>query len=340
MLHADGPRASTTRDRRALLRTALAVGVIGLLAGTLTADEERSNSIGRTDLLRIATGEPDGFYAAFGRLLATECTKGAVPLSCRCVFTEASVANVELLRTGQAELAITLAHTAAAAMAGAVPFRGRQSLRALGRVYENYLQLAVCADSDIQTLPELAGRTLSLGAPESGGAALGEQLLRAAGLVPGDDLRVRRLLMPDAAHALRQGTIDALLVAGGVPLPLLTELEVQPGFRLLPLADFLPQLRASRATGSEWLDAVTVPESAYRGSAAVTTIGVANLLLCRPDLPDDVASTLTKLLVLRADHLVPAESVGAQFLDAPSLVTTGAVPLHPGAVAAYRKLHG
>ncbi|MFH9008972.1 TAXI family TRAP transporter solute-binding subunit [Streptomyces afghaniensis] len=324
--------------RRPLLRLGLAALSTAALS-SLTGDERRSDT-GPAGVLRIASGEPSGFYAAFCRLLAAECAKASPPLACRPVFTEASVANLGLLGNGHAELALALAHTAGAAMAGEEPFSGRTPLRALGRVYENYLQLAVRADSGIRSLPELAGRTISLGAPESGGATLGKQLLRAADLTLGKDVRVRHLLMPEAARALRSGTIDALLVAGGVPLPLLSGLDTQPGFRLLPLAHLLPALRALGGPDDDWLEEVTVPSNAYRGTAGVATIGVTNLLLCRPDLPDAVAAAVTRILVLRADRLVPEESVGTQFLDAPSLIATGTVPLHPGAMAAYREVHG
>ncbi|MFG3157842.1 TAXI family TRAP transporter solute-binding subunit [Streptomyces sp. NPDC048219] len=325
--------------RRPVLRLGLAAVSTGALS-TLTGDGRHAGP-GLAGVLRIASGEPSGFYAAFCRLLAAECAKVSPPLACRPVFTQASVANLELLGDGRAELALALAHTAGAAMAGDAPFCGRTPLRALGRVYENYLQLAVRADSPVRSLPELAGRTISLGAPESGGASLGGQLLRAAGLIPGKDIRIRHLLMPEAARALRGGTIDALLVAGGVPLPLLSDLGTRPGFRLLPLAPLLPALRSlGGQDDDDWLEEVTVPPNAYCGTAGVATIGVANLLLCRPDLPDAVAAAVTRILVLRSDRLVPRESVGTQFLDAPSLIATGTVPLHPGAVTAYREVHG
>ncbi|MEV8545082.1 hypothetical protein [Streptomyces sp. NPDC051572] len=62
--------------------------------------------------------------------------------------------------------------------------------------------------------------------------------------------------------------------------------------------------------------------------------------MCRPELPRGVAETLTRLLVLRATALVPHDAVGTRFLDVRSLIGTGAAPLHPGAIAAYRALHG
>lgn len=104
-----------------------------------------------------------------------------------------------------------------------------------------------------------------------------------------------------------------------------------------PLAGLLPPVRENGGAGVE---AVTVPAGVYEGTAEVATIGAANLLLCRPDLSAPLAAALTHVLVRRATRLVPASALGTQFLDVRSLIGTGEVPLHAGAVAAYRELHG
>lgn len=83
-----------------------------------------------------------------------------------------------------------------------------------------------------------------------------------------------------------------------------------------------------------------MPQGAYRGAGGIATIGVSNLLVCRPDLSPAVADALTRLLIQRAGALVPEDVAGTQFLDVRSLIGTGRVPLHPGAVRAYRSLHG
>lgn len=325
--------------RRSVLRAAVGTACTGLLAGVAAADARYADR-GPQGRLRIATGESGNFYAAFGQLLADQVRAVYPGLSCEVINSEASVANVRLLQTGRAEVALALADIAWAAYGGSAPFGRRVPLRAIGRVYENYLQLAVHAEAPIRTVADLAERTVSLGAPASGGAVLGDRLLRAAGLTPGADVQVRHLLLPQAARAMREGAIDALLVSGGLPLPTLSGLDTRRGIRLLPLADLLPRLRAGTQGPGPGLEAVTVPAGAYRGSPEVTTIGVANLLLCRPDLPVPVAAALTDVLVRRATHLVPTTALGTQFLDVRSLISTGVVPLHPGAVVAYRELHG
>ncbi|MFC8242003.1 TAXI family TRAP transporter solute-binding subunit [Streptomyces chartreusis] len=325
--------------RRNVLRAAFGVACTGLLAAAGTADARHTDR-GPEGGLRIATGESGNLYAAFGRLLADQVRAAYPRLSCEVIHSEASVDNIRMLQARRADVALSLADIAWAAYDGSAPFGRPVPLRAIGRVYENYLQLAVRADGPIRTVADLAGHTVSLGAPASGGAVLGDRLLRAAGLTPGTDVQVRRLLLPQAVRAMRDGAIDALLVSGGLPLPALSGLGARRGIRLLPLASLLPRLRAGTEPSGPGLEAVTVPAGAYRGTPEVTTIGVANLLLCRPDLPSPVAAALTDVLVRRATHLVPTSALGTQFLDARSLISTGSVPLHPGAVVAYRELHG
>ncbi|HEY8980621.1 MAG TPA: TAXI family TRAP transporter solute-binding subunit [Streptomyces sp.] len=323
--------------RRTLLRAGLAAAGAGVLAAGGLRGDARQADRGPTGRLRIATGESDGFYTAFGKLLATQVTAVYPRLACEVVGSQGSVDNVRLLEAERADAALALADIAWSAHDGRGPFAGRVPLRAIGRVYENYAQLAVRAASPARSVADLAGRTVSVGAPGSGGAVLGDRLLRAAGLTPGVDVQVRHLLMPDAATAVRAGRVDALLVAGGVPAPVLAGLAAGPGIRLLPLAGLLPRVRREGGAGVE---AVTVPAGAYGEAAEVATIGVANLLLCRPDLPAPLAAALTHVLVLRAARLVPQAALGTQFLDVRSLISTGAVPLHAGAVGEYRELHG
>jgi TRAP-type uncharacterized transport system substrate-binding protein len=109
------------------------------------------------------------------------------------------------------------------------------------------------------------------------------------------------------------------------------------GVRLVPLGDLVDPMRARYGP---LYDFVRVPAGAYPGAAGVATIGVPNFLLCRPDLPAATAQALVGLLLADAHALVPDEAAGTQFLDGRSLIATGDIPLHRGAVEAYRRWHG
>ncbi|WP_020659407.1 TAXI family TRAP transporter solute-binding subunit [Amycolatopsis benzoatilytica] len=312
-----------TVTRRAALLGGLALALAG--CGDSYRGPERQ--------ITIASGEPGGFYLAFAEVLAAELTRAEPRLHCTALRTEASVENVERVRDGTADLGLALADIAQSALTGGSPFGKPVPLQAVGRVYENYLQLVVRAEDRLTDLRSLAGRPISVGASRSGAAQLGERVFA------GIDVPITALHLPlgDAVAALRDKRIDAFLWSGGIPTPALAELNRTTPLALIPLTSVLPQLR--KAYGPLY-EQVQVPAGAYRGVGSLPTIGVANLLVCSPALPTDVAAAVVRVLVGRAAELVPAQAVGTQFLDVRTLIGTQPVPLHPGAADTYRALHG
>ena len=72
----------------------------------------------------------------------------------------------------------------------------------------------------------------------------------------------------------------------------------------------------------------------------IRSLGVPDLLLCRQDIGVDLVAAVVDVLATDAPQLVPPYVRGLQYLDAPSMIQTGLIPLNPAAVGAYRKLHG
>ncbi|TCO53473.1 TAXI family TRAP transporter solute-binding subunit [Actinocrispum wychmicini] len=309
--------------RSLITRRSLLLSVPALVA--CGAGDDRS--------LTVAAGEEGGFYLAFAKLLADQVNQADVGLRCTAAATEASVENLGMLSTGKADLALVLADTALTAIAGGRPFTTPVPLLALGRVYENYMQLVVRKDGPVRTVADLAGRTVSFGAAGSGAALFGERLLAASGSRP----QVEHLPLADAVAALTARRIDALLWSGGLPTPALADLDSRIGILLVSLEDVTQKLRLAYGPVYE---SVLVPPGAYQQVRDIRTAGVANLLVCTPNLPDDVAGSVVSVLVKRAAQLVPQQAVGTQFLDPRTLIGTVGVPLHPGAAARYRQLHG
>lgn len=308
-------------DRRTAL--VLALGAAAGLAGCTTDDVQPP---GRP--MRVAAGEDGGFYVEFARLLAARLEPAGTVLE-----TGGSMRNISLIRAGKATLGLCLADVAEAAVIGRTPFSAPVPLRAIGRVYENYAQLVVTADSDIRTVADLAGRRVSLGAEGSGAAIFGGRLLSVTGV----SAQVEHNPLTVATKHLAAGRIDALLWSGGVPTPALARLDRGHRVRFVRLTEHLPALHAAYGTAYH---RVVIPARTYSNPRPVPTVGVPNLLLADPDLPDDAASAVARTLVEDAPRLVPSSALGTQYLELRSLIATGAVPLHPGAVSAYRSLRG
>ncbi|MFD5090194.1 TAXI family TRAP transporter solute-binding subunit [Amycolatopsis thailandensis] len=308
-------------------RTVLLAG-LATLAGCSTAGYQ-----GPDREIVIAAGESGGFYLAFAELLAQQLNRVEPRLRATAVATEASVENLRRLRDGRADLGLVLGDVAESAFSGADPFSVPMSFSAIGRVYENYHQLVVRADGGVRSLADLAGRPVAMGANGSGVAVFSTRLFARARI----PVHAKNLLLGEAINALMAHEVDALFWSGGIPTPALTELNRTTPITLLPLDAHLPALRAGYGPV---YDQVHVPAQAYQGVGELRTIGVANLLLAAPSLPDDAAAAVARVLAGHAADLVPAPAVGTQFLDVRTLIGTGKVPLHPGAASAYRALHG
>ncbi|GAA1381790.1 TAXI family TRAP transporter solute-binding subunit [Pseudonocardia kongjuensis] len=282
--------------------------------------------------LPFAAGEAGGFYAEFGTLLGAVSREAGHPLD--PVTTGGSRANLELVASGEAAVGLAMTDVVRDARAGVPPFDRPVEYLAIGRVYENYLQLAVRADSPFTGLPDLAGRPVSLGSTGSGSALAGARLVALSGVA----VQSLELPLTEATAALAEGRIDALLWSGGLPTPAADALAARLAIRLLPLAGYAGGLRD--VVGPGLYTATVVPPGVYGAAEPVLTIGVPNLLVATSALADDDAGAIARMLVEHAPRLMPGSALGTRYLDQPSLVDTGDVPLHPGAAAAYRDLHG
>lgn len=283
----------------------------------------------------IAGGENGGFYFEFATELSRALVADGIAGESRALRTEASVENLRLLGKGRAQLGLALADTADAERHSPT---AKSELRALGRVYQNYFHCIVHADSHITKLHDLAGARLGVGAAGSGTWVTGQRILAASGLSQGSNPpRQQKLGYVDGLAALKAGDIDAHFLFGGIPVAAISELASSAHLRLLDLSDVLVTLRAQFPG---LYDRVVVPKDTYPAIAEVETVGVANLLMCRTDLPDPVAAAVVRLLVDRAAELVPRHSAGIQFLTPETLIGTSTTPLHSAAAETYRDMHG
>ncbi|WP_029115907.1 TAXI family TRAP transporter solute-binding subunit [Mycobacterium sp. URHB0044] len=280
--------------------------------------------------VRLAAGQRGGLYIAFAALLAERIQARYSGIGVEVVPTEGSVDNLALLRAGDVDLGLALADVteqdrAAGAVGTAPP--------AVARVYENYLQVVVRDSAAVQRLSDLAGKRVSVGAAGSGAAATSQVLFDTAGLTG----RVQMFGYPlqESLSRLGDGTVDALVWSGGVPTPALAELDATVPLRMVDLGQ---QATLMARSGYPYL-ARRVPTVNYV-PPGLRSIGVPDLLLCRQDTASDVVAAVVDVLASEAPRLVPPYVRGLQYLDPPAMIQTGRVPLHSGAVGAYRKLHG
>ncbi|WP_367323300.1 TAXI family TRAP transporter solute-binding subunit [Streptomyces sp. HUAS ZL42] len=308
------------------------IALMAVLLAGCTGNDEPPRPSGE---ISVATGNPGGVYAEYGAGYADLIERRLPDVSARVLYTGGSVDNLRRLGTGEAQVALTLADSAADALAGRAPFKGRVPVMALAALYDNYLQLVVPADSPVRSVKELRGLRVSMGAKGSGTALQAERVLKAAGLSPGEDVSAERLDVREATAALAAGRIDAFLWSGGLPTAAITELRRTFPIRLVDLGDVVADL--TRSYGELYTE-TTVPAVVYGAQSAVTTVSLPNFLVVRRDMPDAEAYWLTRLLFEGQSQLIRAHPE-ARRLDRRTAIATHPLDLHPGAARWFRESH-
>lgn len=279
--------------------------------------------------LSIATGGTTGVYYVYGGGLAKLITGNLDNVEATASVTSASVENIKLLSTGQADIAFSLADTAADAVRGKESFRGPQPVRALARIYDNYTQLATTSGTDVTKVADLKGKRVGIGAPNSGTLVIAQRMLAAAGINPAQDIKAQQLGINESVQALKDGTIDAFFWSGGVPTAGIKDLaSSNPDVTLVDTTDLLPALTQKYGA---YYRAVTIEGSAYGLPGTVRTVGVANFLLVHQNMDDELAYQITKLMFEKKAELERVHPE-AKNLDRQVAQQVEPATLHPGAL--------
>jgi uncharacterized protein len=294
---------------------------------------------GSATFVSIATGGTGGVYYPYGGGLAKVLNETLPGIRATAEVTAASVDNLKLIRDGRADIAFALADTLADAVAGRGPFEGRPVPAAsLAVLYSNYTHIVTTTSTGIATVADLRGKSVSTGAPGSGTEVIALRVLRAAGLDPDRDLTRQGLGASESAGALKDGKVAAFFWSGGLPTAAVQDLAHTPGMtlRLIPSGDLVPALR--RDFGDLYFP-LEIRAGAYRGmDAAVSSVGVANVLVVNKSMPEQLAYDITRVLFEKKTELAAIHPEANQ-LSVARARTGSPAEYHPGALKYYRE-HG
>jgi TRAP transporter TAXI family solute receptor len=310
----------------------LALAGVALVTAAVLAACSPDDPPGGEGRLSIATGGSGGVYQVYGGALADLLTDELPDSPTTAETTSASVDNLLLVEQGDSDVAFTLADTAIDAVRGRPPFERPLKLRALAKIYLTYAHVVVPADSGIETIEDLKGKTLSVGAPNSGSEILGKRLLEVAGLDPDEDVSLTGLSVGESVAAMRDGTIDAFTWTGGVPTSAVTDLATTDEIRMVPLDRYLPEMR--ERFGEAYVEA-EFEEGDYKGISKTPTIGIPNLLMVSEDMPDDLAHDITQALFENKDRMAEITPLAKTLDPEEARKSIEPVPLHPGAERFY-----
>lgn len=200
--------------------------------------------------VRLATGPEGSAYAGFGQRYAQALAREGITV--QLIATEGSVANLQLLQSGDADVAFVrggsgaapVATNASAAASGAAAGNDpNESIQSLGALFYEPLWIFVRHKPAAPkapsvrapgTLAQLKGLRISVDQAGSGVPELMQRLLKASGLDAGD-VHLSELDAPAAAQALQAGQIDAVVLTSAPQSAVVQALLRMPGVAPLEL---------------------------------------------------------------------------------------------------------
>ena len=188
---------------------------------------------GASRSLRFVTGGESGTYYAFGSVIAQHATNNA-GVNVVGLVGNGSQANVQELVDGTADFAFCQSDVMAYAYNGTNLFESKvEGFSTVAALYMEQVQI-VTTNPAIKTVADLAGKSVSIGAPGSGVYFNAIDVLGAYGLTE-DDIKPTYQSFGDSADALKNGQIDAAFIVAGAPTTAVTDLATTKDTYLVSL---------------------------------------------------------------------------------------------------------
>lgn len=277
--------------------------------------------------MTMGTGGTSGTYYAFGGVLG-QYIKNNAGIDVVVVSTDGSKANIESIAAGDYQLGTVQSDVMSYAWSGTRSFESGKvdSFRVVAGLYAEAVQL-VTMDPTIQTVADLKGKSVSIGAPNSGVYFNAIDVLAAAGLTE-QDIKAQYQSFADSTDALKDGKIDAAFIVAGAPTAAITELCTTNDAFLVPIdGDIAGKLMAD----SPFYTAYTVPAGTYAGQDTdVQTVTVKATLIVSANADEEQVYNLTKAIFDNAAAIAAENGKGAE-LSVENATTGMTAPFHPGA---------
>ena len=278
--------------------------------------------------MTMGTGGPNGTYYGYGGVLA-QYIKNNAGINVTVVSTDGSKANIQGIDAGNYQLGTVQSDVMAYAWEGARSFESEgkiDSFRVVAGLYAESVQL-VTMDPEIKSVADLAGKSVSIGAPGSGVYFNAIDVLMAAGLTE-NDIKPQYQSFGDSADALKDGKIDAAFIVAGAPTPAITELCTTNEAYLVPIDG---QIADKLMAECPFYTTYTIPAGTYEGQTEdVTTVTVKATLIVSAGASEDEVYKLTAAIFDNIDAITAEHGKGAE-LSIENATSGMTAPFHAGA---------
>lgn len=289
----------------------------------------------KQQFISIATGGTAGTYYPLGGAIAKVFNDNVEGVTANAQSTGASVENIGLVQKGETEIAFIQSDITYYAYTGTENFEDKgkvENIRGMAMFYPEVIQIIANKDANINSVEDLKGKKVAIGAPGSGTEANARQILAAHGMTYEDLGKADYLSFGEAADQLKNKQVDAAFVTAGLPTAAVTEVGQTADIVVVPIDKAkIDELSEEYPFYTE----VTIPGGTYKNQDSdILTTAVMAMLVVPEELDEDLMYNLTKALFEHRDTIIETHDRGND-LKLETAILGMPIELHPGSKRYY-----
>ncbi|WP_108658911.1 TAXI family TRAP transporter solute-binding subunit [Acuticoccus kandeliae] len=295
----------------------------------------------------LATASTGGTYYPVGVALATVVKVKLQPtegINMSAINSAGSGENVALMRNGEAQFGILQGLYGAYAAKGIGPLESmgpQDNLRSVSMLWPNVEHFVVRSDyvdsGTIMDMEKLKGRTVSMGAQNSGTLGSNRTILNNLGMNMDEDFDLAYMGYGPSADALQNGQIDGMSTPAGAPVSAVSSAFANMGDQITLLGFTDEQIKAANGEFDELWTAYKIPAGMYPSvDKDIVTIAQPNFLAVDASVSEDDVYKITKTIF---ENLPFLQSIhpATNTMSLETAIAGLPLKLHPGALRYFEE---
>lgn len=311
-------------------------------SGDAPASEAPANDApAKKQFVTIVTGSTGGTYYPVGTIFSTLWNEklGDTGVMASVQSSGGSVENLNMLKSGEAQLGIAMANLTLFAHNGEGKFEGNQfeDVRFITALWPDVTQFVVTENSGINSLADLKGKRFNVGGAGSGTEYSSKIILETVAGITFDDITPEHLGYFEASSAMQNAQLEGMNAEGGIPTSAVS--EVAASKTAVKILEFSDEDYKKINEVAPYYGQFVVPAGIYSGiDTDIKTVGIKSALICSAELDEELVYNLVKTMYdnyedIRASH----KALDAMSLEE-ALAGLPPVPLHKGAIRFYEEM--
>lgn len=297
-----------------------------LLVAAASSAQAQADRSGWPDNFTVGTASQGGTYFVYGSGWANFVAE-ELGISGGGEVTGGPNQNLALVHTGEVALGLTTMGPAAEALAGESPLAPgvkMDNVCALFPMYETPFSITTLADSGIESISDIPdGASIGFGPAASTSDTYFPAILEELGV----DFERRNGGWSDLGGQLQDGLLDVVAFAAGIPIPAVSQLEVQTDVNIIEFTEEEQQKILDAFPVSPFM----IPASTYQTlEEDARAVSMWNFTIAGCDLPEDFVYEVTKLSMENNDRMLDVHR-SAAFSIPENIKYNTVLPFHPGA---------